>query len=235
MAPADAAPLEALLQARTTQIAADAHRAGQHEPREAYGADALVSLICGDPEVAGSATAGANAAGSVTNSAAGSRVRVPRSVKAVVNVVVSASALERGHTVAGEICTIAGVGPISVADARALCMTGDIKVLKTHGSDVTGVAHAGRMIPAKLRSALEQRDPTCVVPKCNRRRGLEIDHVIPMSEGGITTLGNLARLCRFHHDQKTHHGWVLSGGAGSWRWKRGPHAERGRQRHSRGP
>jgi 5-methylcytosine-specific restriction endonuclease McrA len=221
MAPADAAPVEALVAARTAQIAAEAHRAGQHEPREAHAADAVVSLICGDDG------SGAEPADALSNDAlAASRVRVPRSVKAVVNVVVSASALERGHTVAGEICTIPGVGPISVADATRLGLTGEVKVLQTQAADVTRVAHSGRTIPAKLRSALEYRDHTCVVPECNRRIGLEIDHVIALSEGGLTTLGNLARLCRFHHDQKTHHGWVLSGPAGNRTWRRRPHAER---------
>jgi 5-methylcytosine-specific restriction endonuclease McrA len=87
---------------------------------------------------------------------------------------------------------------------------------------VTRVAHAGRTIPAHLRSALEARDPTCVVPGCEVRSGLEIDHIVPVSRGGWTRMDNLARLCRYHHGEKTHRGWRLEGGPGNWVWTRGP-------------
>ena len=45
----------------------------------------------------------------------------------------------------------------------------------------------------------------CVVPGCDLRDGLEIDHLLPFGEGGITTsLANLVRLCHWHHYLKTH-------------------------------
>jgi hypothetical protein len=34
----------------------------------------------------------------------------------------------------------------------------------------------------------------------------------------VTKLDALARLCRFHHAQKTHEGYRLEGGPGHWRW-----------------
>ena len=34
----------------------------------------------------------------------------------------------------------------------------------------------------------------------------------------MTKLDALARLCRFHHAQKTHEGYRLEGGPGHWRW-----------------
>jgi len=55
--------------------------------------------------------------------------------------------------------------------------------------------------------------------------GLEIDHVVALADGGLTAIENLARVCRWHHAQKTHHGWRLAGRPGAWTWTRGPHRE----------
>lgn len=192
LAPDDGAPLLAVIRARAEKLRDEARRAGQPEPPEAYAADALVSLVDG---------AGAP--------------------KAVVHVHVSQSALERGHTVAGETCRIDGVAPITVTAARRLASRGVVKLLEKEGVQVGRVAHAGRGIPAHVRTALEDRDATCVVPGCDRRHGLEIDHIVPVAAGGVTSLDNLARLCRWHHAQKTHHGWRLEGRPGSWSWTRG--------------
>jgi 5-methylcytosine-specific restriction endonuclease McrA len=110
---------------------------------------------------------------------------------------------------------------VPVAVARRLARDGAVKVLERDGVEVKRVAGVGRTIPAIVRTALEARDPTCVVPDCEIRTGLEIDHVIPFAHGGETRLDNLARLCRFHHAQKTHRGWRLAGSPGNWRWVRG--------------
>ena len=167
-------------------------REGRREPYQAYAADALVALARG--EEAG-----------------------PR---AAVAVRVDHSARVRGHTEAGEVCDIAGIGPIPVATARALANDGVLKVVVTKGVDVVAVAHAGRTIPAHLRTALEARDPRCVIPGCDVRDRLEIDHLLAFAEGGPTSLDNLARICHRHHYLKTHQGWVLGGGPGAWTWDR---------------
>jgi hypothetical protein len=113
-----------------------------------------------------------------------------------------------------------------VAAARRLASDAILKVLVTDGADVRAVAHAGRSVPARLRSALEARDPTCVVPGCDVRQELEVDHVVPWADGGPTALANLARLCHWHHYLKTHRRYRLGGGPGSWTWS-GP-ADAGR-------
>jgi hypothetical protein len=59
-----------------------------------------------------------------------------------VNVFVDHAALVRGHTATGEVCEIAGVGPIPVATARALAIDAYLRVLVTDGTDITAVAHA---------------------------------------------------------------------------------------------
>ncbi len=95
----------------------------------------------------------------------------------------------------------------------------------TNGVDVMAVSHGGRNIPAHIRSALEARDPTCVVPGCHVRAGLEIDHwQIPYHRGGPTELWNLCRMCRAHHFDKTHRGARIEGGPGRWVWHPPPTA-----------
>ncbi|MGH9299689.1 MAG: hypothetical protein ACRDZT_07205, partial [Acidimicrobiales bacterium] len=75
--------------------------------------------------------------------------------------------------------------------------------------------------PAHLRSALEERDRMCVVPGCEVAHGLEIDHwQVDFADGGPASVDNTCRLCRRrHHHQRTHLGFVLSGGPGGWSWR----------------
>ena len=80
----------------------------------------------------------------------------------------------------------------------------------TEAGDIRSVSHRGRTINQHLRTGLAFRDRCCVVPGCGVAYGLEIDHVVPMEEGGATELGNLALLCRHHHRMKTYDGWVLA-------------------------
>jgi hypothetical protein len=45
---------------------------------------------------------------------------------------------------------------------------------------------------------------------------LEIDHVVPICEGGLTTRRNTWRLCPHHHFLKHHRGWRVIGSPGEW-------------------
>jgi len=176
------------------QTFADARAAGRRESAEAYGADALVAM--------------AEASGRGFKPVSGPR--------AMVHVRVDHEALLRGHTETGEVSEVPGVGPIPVATARAWAGDAVLKALVTNGVDVVAVAHAGRSVTAAQRAALEERDPTCVVPGCTVNTGLEIDQVDGWAVTGTTTLERLARLCRWHHHLKTHCGYRLDGGAGNW-------------------
>ncbi|HAM02677.1 MAG TPA: hypothetical protein DCQ30_10715, partial [Acidimicrobiaceae bacterium] len=101
------------------------------------------------------------------------------------------------------------------------CLIGEAhqKVVIGDGADVTRVVHLGRAVPATVKSALEGRDRSCVVPNCEVSVGLEIDHwQIPFARGGPTELSNLCRLCRMHHRMKTYDGYRLLGGPGKWEW-----------------
>jgi hypothetical protein len=177
---------------RCDAIVVDAIRGAWFESYEAHRADALVDLICSSDESQGPS--------------------------ATVHVVVDYEALVRGDVGAGERCEIPGVGPIPVSLARQLADDAFLKVLVTKGVDIQAVAHGGRTIPAHLRTALEVRDPKCIVPRCEVRRGLEIDHRESFSRTRLTSLENTARLCRWHHYQKTFLGYSYRGGPGTWQW-----------------
>ena len=126
--------------------------------------------------------------------------------------------MTRGHTVAGEICEVPGVGPIPVSTVHEWIEHNDplITALLVDGDDIRKVVKLGRHIPAKLEAALTERDQCCVVPGCGEIYDLQTDHVVEVHRGGPTTLYNLARLCAWHHYLKTHFGYILRRHLGHW-------------------
>jgi uncharacterized protein DUF222 len=189
----------AVIATRGEELFERARAAGSRERRECYAADALVSLVD-------------------TSS--------PPGPKAVVNVLVSYEALKRGYLLKGERCVVPDMGPISIPAARRLASDAIVKAVLTDEADVRAIANFGRTIPARLRAAVEARDTVCVVPGCDETKELEIHHIKPLGQGGMTTLENLARPCKFHHHLITHRGWRLEGGPGSWQFL--PPTTRGR-------
>ena len=157
-----------------------ARKSGEHATPEAYAADALMALCAAK-----------------TVGAQGSSATKPTRANAVMNIRIDIDALKRGHTEHGEICEIAGVGPIPVAAATEYLGEAFLKLLVIDGVDIKTVAHMGRAIPAPLRTALEERDRVCQVPTCDMSLGLEIDHIKPFAEGGPASFMNLSS-CRFN-------------------------------------
>ncbi len=208
MTVANGALVMAALKPIQDEIFKAARKSGEHERPEAYAADALMALC----EKASASDSGVGA----------STTKTTRS-NAVMNIRVDIDALKRGHTEHGEVCEIAGVGPIPVASATEYLGEAFLKLLVVDGVDIKTVAHMGRAIPAPLRTAVEERDRVCQVPTCDMTVGLEIDHIKPFSEGGAASFENLVRLCKRHHLQKTHDGYRLikiaaPGGDGDTRW-----------------
>lgn len=193
MAPDELARFMAGLNARTDDIVEEAIRGRWFESREAHSVDALVDLVRPDSTP-------------------------PSPPETILNVVIDYEALMRGHTVTGEQCEIPGVGPIPVTLARQMSEDAILRVLVTKGVDVVTVAHGGYTIPAHLRSALDVRDPKCIVPGCDVRRRLQKDHRNTFSRTRITKLEDLAHLCPWHHHQKTFLGYTYRGGPGAWEW-----------------
>lgn len=62
-----------------------------------------------------------------------------------------------------------------------------------------------RIIPAEVRRAVRTRDgDRCAFVsddghRCEERSRLEFDHVVPVAQGGASTLGNVRQLCRTHN------------------------------------
>jgi hypothetical protein len=198
----DLARVGACVRAEADVVFQAARRAGRREPTVAYEADALVALLTGHGQSApASATSG-------------------RAADTMVHLVVDAAALQRGEVDDGEVCEIPGVGPVPLATARGVLGEATVKVIIKKGVDVASVVHVGRAVPAHLRSALERRDPVCVVPGCEDTQRLEIDHYkVPFHLNGPTEMWNLCRICHWHHHLKTHCGYALVGEPGTWEWR----------------
>ncbi|MHB8437558.1 MAG: HNH endonuclease signature motif containing protein [Acidimicrobiales bacterium] len=204
LTPDDGVSVISAIKSRKEYVVDEARQAGveSEDSQAAYDADALVALVLGDWR---RATFQGNIGGKVRPS--------------TVVFHVSLEALRRGAVEPGDVCEIAGVGPVPLAVAEHIIGDSLLKLVITDGVDVTTACGLGRTIPAAVETALEARDRTCVVPDCDVSVGLEIDHwQIPFAQGGPSALHNLARLCRFHHQRKTYDGFVLSGGPGAWEW-----------------
>jgi hypothetical protein len=136
----------------------------------------------------------------------------------MVIAVIDHSALVRGSAEPGECSVIDGIGPVPVLTIEQMMRDAFLAAVVKEDSDIRSVVHLGRDPTAARRTALIARDPTCVVPGCDVRSNLEIDHVTGWVPTYHTTLSELARLCRHHHDLKTYEGWRLTGGPGRWQW-----------------
>jgi hypothetical protein len=121
--------------------------------------------------------------------------------------------LSSGELGDGELCEIAGIGPIPVSVARELLGESILKLVITKGVDVLNVTHLGRGPNAAQRVALLWSSPGCSVEGCARTR-VEIDHRIPYAQTGHTRLDECDALCKHHHDRKHRDGWALVEGTG---------------------
>ena len=185
----------AAIEAIRDRLFREAHRQGRREPSEAYAADALAELCRG-------------------GTSAATHPRRPMAAKVIARV--DLAALLRGRPVDGEICELAGFGPVAVSAIRDLLDTGDpfLAAVVTKGEQVVGVAHLGRRANAHQQTALEWLYPTCAVEGCGTIARLETDHRVDWAKSHTTIFDLLDRLCRHHHDLKTLDGWGLVDGHG---------------------
>jgi hypothetical protein len=129
---------------------------------------------------------------------------------------VDLDALLRGVPLEGELCEIAGYGPVPVSVIEDLLGTENpfIIGLLTNSQELIGVYHHGRHPNAHQRSALDFLYPTCAAQGCSSRAGLQYDHRQDFAKTKITAFDLLDRLCGHHHRKKTHQGWALTDGRG---------------------
>ena len=188
---------------RVTRIAT-ALRTGPGEQRTLaqLQADAFADLLLG----ADAHTAGAHAAGraGATRRAAG-RIRPHVQVTVPLMSVVHLSE---------DPAELVGYGPID--SATALELAAQAPFLRRLITDpFTGVPVATD--PRKYRLSTQQRhwirtrDQHCRFPGCQRRaEATDIDHTTGWADGGRSSPGNLALLCRHHHRLKDTGGWQVS-------------------------
>jgi hypothetical protein len=202
---------------------ARARVAGAEVRPEALDADALVATVTG------------GRSGGTASAEAPPHRCAPRS-KILVRV--DLDALLRGRPVDGEVCEIAGYGPVAVSAVREMLATGDavLACIVTKGEQVCGVAHYGRKALAIQQTALEWAQPSCGSDGCTQTGRLEIDHREAWAHRRITLTDLLDRLCDHHHDLKTYQRWELVDIAGGRRRMlpptdpRNPHHRRQRER-----
>jgi hypothetical protein len=188
--PADHARVMAALGEIQSSIFQTARIEGRRESAEAYAADALVSMAEKATGMTGSDDRGRGSASDV---------------KVIVRV--DHSALVRGEVEAGEVCEIAGIGPVDLETVRDWVEGDAFKVaIATEGTDIRSIVHLGRQPIELQRTALQWHSAgSCAIEGCSSTARLEIDHVVEWSQTGRTTLDELARVCGHHHDLKTHH------------------------------
>jgi hypothetical protein len=223
----DIARLEAALKPILDDVFQDARQDGRREPVDAYTFDALMTLTdrgasaSEDTGVGGGANAGrsgdepersgeAHSANGRRRSSGDTRTS-GRHGHAKVIVRADLAALDRGHTEPGEVCEIAGHGPVPVADVWDMIDGGAfIAGIVTHGTDIVALRHLGRRPTALQRTVLEwETAGTCAVEGCTNNVRIEIDHVDPWARTHTTDIDQLAGICSRCHRRKTHEGFTL--------------------------
>jgi len=128
--------------------------------------------------------------------------------------------------------TLEGYGPIDADTARRLAgHASSFTRILTH--PVTGtvldVDRATYRVPADLKRWLAIRDGgACTFPGCGRAaRECDLDHTVAWADGGTTSAGNLAHLCRNHHRLKHETGWSVRRGPEGSLWRSPTGYERG--------
>jgi len=175
---------------------------GVREPVGAYAADALVRVF--DRAAHKSAPSG-----SADTAPEGTVEGEDWSfVKTIVRV--DLTALDRGAVAPGEVCEIAGKGPIPVADVWRMIDGGAfIAAVTTKGTVIDKVIHLGRQPTVLQKTALEWFSAgECSIEGCTNPARIEIDHVADWAHTNTTRLPDLASPCGHHHDLKTHEGYT---------------------------
>ena len=129
-----------------------------------------------------------------------------RSDRAELVIVCDLFAWRRAHAHHGEVCHVIDGGPIPVDLARELGKDAFLDAVLHDGVNIHTVKRFGRYQPAELRTALDLgpvpgfTGRQCI--DCDRRWGLQYDHVDPVANNGPTSYANIqARCWPCHHDK----------------------------------
>lgn len=130
---------------------------------------------------------------------------------------------QRGHVrITGDLATLAdlddlpgdlsGYGPVAADILRQIANQQRDGLWSYEIKDPrTGEFYVGttsRRPTARQKRQIAARYPTCVHPTCRRPVAqCDVDHTEDRAKGGLTTLCNLAPLCRYHHRNKHKTSW----------------------------
>lgn len=103
------------------------------------------------------------------------------------------------------MCRTKGGVALAVETARRLGCDASAVALIHHPDSSVDAGRRTRIVPRPMRRALKMRDRHCVFPGCTTTAGTHAHHVVHWSQGGVTSLDNLALLCPFHH-RRLHEG-----------------------------
>jgi hypothetical protein len=162
------------------------------------------------------APAPASGAGFPSNGGRRRRIKKLAGSPARVMIRVDLDTLLRGVPAEGELCEIAGHGPVPVSVIKDLAAQPNsfiVGVLTKH-HQIQGIYHHRRRPNAHQNSALDFLYPTCAARGCNARAGLQSDHRVDWAKTKYTVYDLLDRLCPHHHRLKTQNNWALVPGTG---------------------
>ncbi|MDQ4057487.1 MAG: HNH endonuclease, partial [Actinomycetota bacterium] len=115
----------------------------------------------------------------------------------------------------GGRCEIEDGSVLASETARRLCCDATIQAVYERDGEVLDFGRRRRVIPPRLRRALEQRDETCRFPGCGRKRFRQGHHIVFWGHGqkGKTNKANCVLLCPFHHHLVHEGGFRIEGDA----------------------
>jgi len=103
------------------------------------------------------------------------------------------------------LCEISPGAQIPPETARRIaCDAAIVEMIHAGGPDPVAGRKA-RVVPTRMRRALEARDRTCRWPGCTSGGRHDAHHIVFWADGGPTQLSNLVLLCRYHH-HRVHEG-----------------------------
>ncbi len=196
------------------------------EAPDAHAADALTEMarssLGGDGDHVGAGAGGPTVEGHGDDAIAGAGRAAPRpsTVRRAgppkIIVRVDLGALLRGRPTEGEVCEIAGFGPVAVSAVRDMIDSEDpfLTAVATRGHKLVGVAHLGRRPNALQQTALQWLYPGCANAACSARARLDYEHRVDWADTHVTVLDLLDRLCQHCHALKTRQNWSLVEGRG---------------------
>ena len=201
---AELARLDAAMKPLLNDIFIDAREQGRREPHEAYAFDALMAL-------AGQGALPAATPEAVDDPGVPRKVRVGSDEWRFAEVIfrVDFAAYQRGRLEPGELCEIAGQGPVPLTTVTEAVDGGAfVAALSMKGTEIDKVIHLGRRPTALQRTALRwDSGGICVVEGCTNAVRLEHEHVKDWAATHVTRLRDLALLCKRCHDLKTYKGY----------------------------